>query len=100
MVQGTPPSHCGSDSRNGAVRGTRHRCGGRGEHPRAGGRGWTSTALEYSVAGVELARARGLTVVQGDARSIPFEDDHFGLVVAYDVLEHITEDDQVVAEIA
>jgi SAM-dependent methyltransferase len=62
--------------------------------------GWQATALEFSDAGVELARERGLDVVQGDARAIPFPDDHFGLVVAYDVLEHISEDDQVVAEIA
>ncbi len=62
--------------------------------------GWSATALEFSDAGVELARARGLEVVQGDAREIPFADDYFGLVVAYDVLEHIHEDDQVVAEIA
>ena len=62
--------------------------------------GWRATALEFSDAGVELARARGLDVVQGDAREIPFPDDYFGLVVAYDVLEHIEEDDKVVAEIA
>jgi len=62
--------------------------------------GWESTALEFSDAGVELARARGLDVVQGDARQIPFPDDHFGLVLAYDVLEHIEEDEQVVAEMA
>ena len=62
--------------------------------------GWQATALEFSQAGVELARRRGLDVVQGDARDIPFPDDHFGLLVAYDVLEHIEEDDQVVAEIA
>ena len=62
--------------------------------------GWQATALEFSETGVDLARSRGLDVVQGDARSIPFPDDHFGLVVAYDVLEHIEEDDQVVAEIA
>ncbi len=62
--------------------------------------GWASTALEFSAAGVDLARARGLNVVQGDARAIPFEDDYFGLVVAYDVLEHIEEDYQVVDEIA
>lgn len=62
--------------------------------------GWRATALEYSDSGVELARARGLDVVQGDARDIPFPDNTFGLLVAYDVLEHITEDDQVVAEIA
>jgi SAM-dependent methyltransferase len=62
--------------------------------------GWKATALEYSDAGVQLARERGLDVVQGDARDIPFPDDHFGLVVAYDVLEHINEDDKVVSEIA
>ena len=62
--------------------------------------GWRATALEFSEAGVKLAQDRGLDVVQGDARAIPFPDDHFGLVVAYDVLEHIQEDDQVVAEIA
>jgi SAM-dependent methyltransferase len=62
--------------------------------------GWQATALEFSDSGVQLARERGLDVVQGDARAIPFPDDHFGLVVAYDVLEHITEDDQVVAEVA
>jgi SAM-dependent methyltransferase len=62
--------------------------------------GWQATALEFSDSGVELARERGLNVVQGDARDIPFPDDHFGLVVAYDVLEHIREDEQVVAEIA
>jgi SAM-dependent methyltransferase len=64
------------------------------------GAGWRATALEFSEAGVELARARGLDVVQGDAREIPFPDDHFGVVVAYDVLEHINEDDVVVSEIA
>jgi SAM-dependent methyltransferase len=62
--------------------------------------GWRATALEFSDAGVELARAKGLEVEQGDARAMPFPDDHFGLAVAYDVLEHIEEDDQVVAEIA
>jgi SAM-dependent methyltransferase len=62
--------------------------------------GWRATALEFSDSGVKLGRERGLDVVQGDARDIPFSDGQFGLVVAYDVLEHITEDEQVVAEIA
>lgn len=62
--------------------------------------GWNATALEYSDEGVALAKERGLDVVQGDARDIPFPDDHFGLVIAYDVLEHIEEDDRVVEEIA
>lgn len=62
--------------------------------------GWESVALEYDDSAVELARARGLDVVQGDARDLPFEDDEFDAVVAYDVLEHIAEHDVVVAEIA
>lgn len=62
--------------------------------------GWKSTALEYDDSAVELARERGLDVVQGDARDLPFADGEFDLVVCYDVLEHIVEDDQVVAEIA
>jgi SAM-dependent methyltransferase len=62
--------------------------------------GWQATALEFEESGVELARSRGLKVIQGDARKIPFPDDHFDLLVAYDVLEHIVEDDLVVAEIA
>ncbi|WP_167006205.1 class I SAM-dependent methyltransferase [Mumia sp. ZJ430] len=62
--------------------------------------GWKSTALEYDESAVELARARGLDVVQGDARDLPFDEDEFDAVVAYDVLEHIVEDDAVVSEIA
>lgn len=62
--------------------------------------GWAATALEYSDAGVALARENGLDVVQGDARDLPFDDDHFDLVVAYDVLEHIEQDDEVVSQIA
>ena len=88
-IKGTPPSHA-LDIGAGA--------GGNTAVLEAAG--WRATALEFSDAGVELARARGLDVVQGDAREIPFPDDYFGLVVAYDVLEHIQEDDKVVAEIA
>jgi SAM-dependent methyltransferase len=62
--------------------------------------GWKPTALEYDDSAVALARARGLDVVQGDARDLPFEDDEFDAVVAYDVLEHIVEHDVVASEIA
>ena len=34
------------------------------------------------------------------ARGVPFPADSFGLVVAYDALVHIVEDDQLVAEMA
>jgi SAM-dependent methyltransferase len=35
----------------------------------------------------------------GDARSLPFPDDHFDHVVAAEVLEHVAEDEQVMAEL-
>lgn len=64
------------------------------------GNGWSATALEYEPGTAQLAREAGLDVVRGDARRLPFPDDHFGLAVAYDVLEHIVEDRAVVGEMA
>lgn len=32
---------------------------------------------------------RGIKVVQGDARDMPFDDDHFDVVIAASVLEHV-----------
>ena len=58
--------------------------------------GWDCMALEFSETGADLARGRGLTVVRGDATRLPLAADSLGLVVAYDVLEHI-EDDQAAA---
>lgn len=54
--------------------------------------GWDCLALEYSQTGAELASDRGLTVVRGDATALPIADGALGLVVAYDVLEHIEDD--------
>ena len=59
--------------------------------------GWDCMALEYSETGADLAAGRGLTVVRGDATRLPLADESLGLVVAYDVLEHI-EDDQAEVE--
>lgn len=61
--------------------------------------GWDCLALEYSETGALLAQGRGLTVVRGDATRIPVADAALGLVVAYDVLEHIEDDGAAVAEI-
>jgi SAM-dependent methyltransferase len=54
--------------------------------------GWDCVALEYSETGAELARERGLTVVRGDATAMPIADGSLGLIVAFDVLEHIEDD--------
>lgn len=60
--------------------------------------GWDSIALEYSEDGAGLARERGLPVLRADALALPFHDASLDLVVAYDVLEHISDDDGAVQE--
>lgn len=61
--------------------------------------GWGATALEYSEDGAQLARERGLPVIRADALALPFPDASLNLVVAFDVLEHIVDDDRAVQEI-
>ena len=62
--------------------------------------GWQVTGLEFSPAAASLARGRGLPVVRGDARRLPFGDESFDLVMSTDMWEHIEEDDLVAAEAA
>lgn len=60
--------------------------------------GWEVTALEYSPAAAGLTRERGIPVVRGDARSLPFPDTTFDLVVSTDLWEHVAEHEAVAAE--
>ena len=60
--------------------------------------GWEVTAIEASPVAVGLARSRGLRVLRGDARSLPFADEQFDLVMSTDMWEHVEEDDRVAAE--
>jgi SAM-dependent methyltransferase len=62
--------------------------------------GWQAVALEYSESVADVARARGISAVRADARQLPVRSDSCGLVTAFDVLEHIDEDDLAAAEIA
>jgi SAM-dependent methyltransferase len=56
---------------------------------------------ELSPAGIEVARSRvpNVPVFQLDARRLPFESE-FDVVAAFDVLEHIQDDERVLAEMA
>ncbi len=57
-------------------------------------------SLELSDVGVEFCKTKNLDVIQADATDMPFEDETFDGVVAMDILEHIPNDFQAVAEIA
>ncbi|WP_346538919.1 class I SAM-dependent methyltransferase [Micromonospora sp. DPT] len=61
--------------------------------------GWRPLALEYSADGAGVARERGLDVIRADARHLPVGSASLGLVVAFDILEHVAEDHLAAAEI-
>ena len=58
------------------------------------------TGLESHIAGLRFARSRlpAVELVQADARSLPYES-AFDAVGAFDVIEHIVEDDAVLASV-
>jgi SAM-dependent methyltransferase len=61
--------------------------------------GWDVLATEYLWEGVRIARSRGLTAIQADARELPLASESFKLLVAFDVLEHIDEHHLAACEI-
>lgn len=61
--------------------------------------GWKALALEYGAVGAQIASDRGLPVIRADATALPCAQDGMDAVVAYDVLEHIEDDDAAVREI-
>lgn len=60
--------------------------------------GWDAFALEYSEDGAQIAGERGLPVIRADALQLPFSDRCLDLVMAFDVLEHIDNDNLAVQE--
>ncbi|WP_374968676.1 class I SAM-dependent methyltransferase [Terrabacter sp. BE26] len=61
--------------------------------------GWDAVALEYGQDGAQVAHERGLATVRADATRLPFSDAALDLVVAFDLLEHLHDDDTAVAEV-
>lgn len=61
--------------------------------------GWNVIPLEYGPEGAEVAAERGLSVIRADATRLPVADESLDLVVAYDLLEHLVDDDACVQEV-
>lgn len=62
--------------------------------------GWRAVPLEYGADGAQVARERGLAVIRADASRLPLAEGSLDLVVAYDILEHLPDDEGCVAEVA
>ncbi|MGH8226021.1 MAG: class I SAM-dependent methyltransferase [Gammaproteobacteria bacterium] len=56
--------------------------------------------LDISVAAMARLRARGAEVAVGLINALPFDDDAFDLVCAFDIVEHVDDDDTAFAELA
>ena len=61
--------------------------------------GWHPIALEYGEEGAQAAAERGLAAIRADARHLPFASESIDLVLAFDILEHIEEDDLAAGDI-
>jgi ubiquinone/menaquinone biosynthesis C-methylase UbiE len=57
-------------------------CGGGAHAAVFGEHGWTVTGVDISPAQLELARARGVDVVEADGRKLPFENESFDAAVS------------------
>ena len=73
-------------------------CGGGLLAPHVAGLGYRHLGVDLSPTAVEVARAHGVTAVRGDACRLPLADAVADVVVAGEILEHVTDPDTVVAE--
>ena len=73
-------------------------CGGGLLAPHLAGKGYRHVGLDLSPTALPQARAHGVVTVRGDVLRLPFADEVADVVVAGEVLEHVTEPLQLVAE--
>lgn len=73
-------------------------CGGGLLAPHLMGKGYTHIGVDMTFSALRAARAHGVTVVQGDATALPVPDEIADVVVAGEVLEHVSDLGATVAE--
>lgn len=66
--------------------------------PHLAGLGYTHVGVDLSAGAVAQARDHGVAAVRGDVAHLPFHDSSFDVVVAGEILEHVTDLHGVVAE--
>jgi len=73
-------------------------CGGGLLAPHVHGLGYRHVGVDLSRSATQVASTHGVAVVRGDALRLPFRDGAFDVVVAGEVLEHVSDHEQAVAE--
>lgn len=61
--------------------------------------GWQASPLEFGLDGAQVCHERGLPVMRADATMLPLADASLDIVTAFDVLEHLEDDDACVREV-
>ncbi len=75
-------------------------CGGGLMAPHAARLGYWHVGVDLGLAGLELARAHGMSAVRGSVLAVPLADGCADVVVAGEILEHVEDDVAVLAEAA
>jgi 2-polyprenyl-6-hydroxyphenyl methylase/3-demethylubiquinone-9 3-methyltransferase len=73
-------------------------CGGGVLAPHLDGLGYRHVGVDLSPTAALVAREHRVDVVRGDALRLPFGDGAFDVVVAGEVLEHVTDHERAIAE--
>ncbi len=61
--------------------------------------GPNAIGLDISQTNIDYAKSKGLNAIQGNAESMPFENDLFNLIYCAETLEHVLRPDNVMDEI-
>ncbi|MFL6240877.1 MAG: methyltransferase domain-containing protein [Actinomycetes bacterium] len=73
-------------------------CGGGLLAPHVAERGYRHVGVDLSPTATRVARDHGVEAVRGDALRLPFDDAAFDVVVAGEVLEHVSDHERAVSE--